>query len=146
MYKSILVPIDIDELDSKITEKALHQVEMLAQLEDAEVHFISVIPPFPYYASATYALALQLPDKHKIQEITVKELSDFVDKFKIPADKIVFHIEMGSPKNEILRIAEEISADLIVIGSRHPDAKTYFLGSNAAAVVRHAQTSVLVVR
>ncbi|MDR8241073.1 universal stress protein UspG, partial [Acinetobacter baumannii] len=36
--------------------------------------------------------------------------------------------------------------DVIVIGSRKPGISTHLLGSNAAAVVRHAECSVLVVR
>ena len=36
--------------------------------------------------------------------------------------------------------------DLIIIGSRRPSVKTYLLGSNAAAIVRHANISVMVVR
>ncbi|WP_179655998.1 universal stress protein, partial [Salmonella enterica] len=37
-------------------------------------------------------------------------------------------------------------ADMVIIASHRPDITTYLLGSNAAAVVRHAECSVLVVR
>ena len=37
-------------------------------------------------------------------------------------------------------------AELVIIASHRPDITTYLLGSNAAAVVRHADCSVLVVR
>ncbi|WP_202215019.1 universal stress protein, partial [Klebsiella pneumoniae] len=53
---------------------------------------------------------------------------------------------IGRPKDKILERAEAISADLIIIGSRRPSISTYLLGSTAAAVVRYAKTSVLVVR
>ncbi len=35
---------------------------------------------------------------------------------------------------------------MIIIASHRPDITTYLLGSNAAAVVRHAECSVLVWR
>ena len=47
---------------------------------------------------------------------------------------------------EILRVAEEAEADLIVVGSHRPAMKDYLLGTNAARVVRHARCSVLVAR
>jgi nucleotide-binding universal stress UspA family protein len=39
-----------------------------------------------------------------------------------------------------------VKADLIVIGSHHPNWSTYLIGSNATKIVRHALCSVLVVR
>ena len=47
---------------------------------------------------------------------------------------------------EILGVAEEAEADLIIVGSRRPAMKDYLLGTNAARVVRHARCSVLVAR
>ena len=47
---------------------------------------------------------------------------------------------------EILGIAEEAEADLIVVGSHRPAMKDYLLGTNAARVVRHACCSALVAR
>ena len=47
---------------------------------------------------------------------------------------------------EILRVAEETGADLIVVGSHRPAMKDYLLGTNASRVVRHARCSVLVAR
>jgi nucleotide-binding universal stress UspA family protein len=47
---------------------------------------------------------------------------------------------------EILGVAEEAGADLVVVGSHQPAMKDYLLGTNAARVVRHARCSVLVAR
>jgi nucleotide-binding universal stress UspA family protein len=47
---------------------------------------------------------------------------------------------------EILAVAEEAEADLVVVGSDRPAMKGYLLGTNAARVVRHARCSVLVAR
>ncbi len=41
---------------------------------------------------------------------------------------------------------QKLPADMVIIASHRPDITTYLLGSNAAAVVRHAECSVLVVR
>jgi universal stress protein F len=47
---------------------------------------------------------------------------------------------------EILGVAEEAEADLVVVGSHRPAMKDYLLGTNAARVVRRARCSVLVAR
>ena len=52
----------------------------------------------------------------------------------------------GTIYDEILAVADEIGADLIVMASHRPALRDYLLGPNAARVVRHAKQSVLVVR
>ena len=47
---------------------------------------------------------------------------------------------------EILAVAEEAVADLIVVGSHRPAMKDYLLGTNASWTVRHTQCSVPVAR
>jgi nucleotide-binding universal stress UspA family protein len=48
--------------------------------------------------------------------------------------------------DQILALAQEVGADLIVVGSHRPAMKDYLLGTNAGRVVRHATCSVLVAR
>lgn len=49
MSRMILVPIDIS--DKEFTERIISHVESEARIDDAEVHFLTVIPSLPYYAS-----------------------------------------------------------------------------------------------
>jgi nucleotide-binding universal stress UspA family protein len=64
-----------------------------------------------------------------------------------PADlRMHYAIGEGNVHREILRVAEEIKADLIILASHRPALSTYLLGAHAARVVRHAQCSVYVVR
>lgn len=57
------------------------------------------------------------------------------------------HLRSGEPDKEILRLAEEIGAGLIVIGSRGLGAVSRALmGSVSESVVRHAHCPVFVVR
>lgn len=53
----------------------------------------------------------------------------------------------GDAREEILRVAEEWDADLVVVGSRGLGrAKGFFLGTVSLAVVRHCERPVLVVK
>ena len=135
MNRTILVPIDIS--DSELTQRVISHVEEEAKIDDAEVHFLTVIPSLPYYASLGLAYSAELPAMDDLKAEAKSQLEEIIKKFKL---------EEGSPKDRILELAKKIPAHMIIIASHRPDITTYLLGSNAAAVVRHAECSVLVVR
>lgn len=56
------------------------------------------------------------------------------------------YLEVGSPKLEIIRVAKDIKADLIVIGSHGRHGLALLLGSTANGVMHHATCDVLAVR
>lgn len=57
------------------------------------------------------------------------------------------HLRMGRVDGEVLGLAEELGAGLIVVGNRSADAVSrILLGDNAESIVRHAHCPVLVVR
>lgn len=60
--------------------------------------------------------------------------------------EVVHEVRHGHPKEEILRVAEEKSADLIVMGARGLGPGQHVWGSNSSAVVRAGKFPVLVVR
>ncbi|NLS56220.1 universal stress protein [Hafnia alvei] len=145
MYKTILVPIDLDE-DTLISLAAKH-VEDLAEQNDARIHFVSVIPSYQYAATLSFAFTMDALNESKVKDIALTTLKGIVSKFNISDDRIEHHIiSGGTPKDQILKLAENLNADLIVIGSNRPSIATYLIGSNAAAIVRHAKCSVLVAR
>jgi universal stress protein A len=53
---------------------------------------------------------------------------------------------MGSPKLEIVRVAEENNVDLIIVGSHGKHGIALLLGSTANGVLHHAKCDVLAVR
>jgi universal stress protein F len=144
MARIILVPIDIS--DKELTQRVVSHVEAEARIDDAEVHFLTVIPSLPYYASLGMAYTTELPPMDEFKAESETRLKEFVAQFAIPEDRVHFHVKEGSPKDNILELAKTLPADLVIIASHRPDITTYLLGSNAAAVVRHADCSVLVVR
>ena len=56
------------------------------------------------------------------------------------------HVAHGSIYHEIMRLADELGCDAIVLVAHRPELRDYLLGPNASRVVRHANQSVLVVR
>ncbi len=61
--------------------------------------------------------------------------------------RAVTHAREGDPADAILDVAEELGADLIVVGNKGmTGAKRFLLGSVPNKVSHHAPCSVLIVR
>ncbi|PWC14220.1 universal stress protein [Brenneria roseae subsp. americana] len=142
MYTTILVPVDLEE--ELLTKNALEHAVRLAKMSGATIHLLHALPDASAFLSA-YSFGIKEFENEAVVKANEK-LKALVKTVDLPASRLSFSVSFGTPRDEILQLAEEINADLIVVGSRRPDVKTYLLGSNAAAVVRHAKTSVLVVR
>ena len=141
MYKTILVPVDITE--PELTQQVIPHVNALARLEDSHVHFLAVIPSRATYAAFATAA---VETKDETIALATEGLAKAAKQFSVPEDRVTTHVAVGDPKDQILELADALNAEIIVMGSNRPSAITYLLGSNATAVVRHANCPVLVVR
>lgn len=140
MFKSILVPVDLAEMD--VVKPALDKAIALASMTGASLHLVyvrSILPvTFMEYVPPSF-------DEEQQTECE-KKMAEVVAGLAFDKSKVTSAVRMGAVYNEVLSEAEEKSCDLIVVGSHHPSMSTYLLGSNAATIVRHAPCSVLVVR
>ena len=141
MYKNILIPIDLNQKSS--WEKALPTAIEYCRAFGAKLHIMTVIPDFGMAMVGSY-----FPEgfEAKQRQEADKRLHEFVAQ-QVPKDMVVQHIVAeGTPYQEILRMAERIDADLILMASHRPELKDYLVGPNSERVVRHFNRSVLVVR
>jgi nucleotide-binding universal stress UspA family protein len=140
MFKTILVPVDLAEVEA--ARPALERAVSLAHGSQGTIRLVYVrsLLPLTYmeFVPPTFETERQEDDEAKLAEVAAG--------VPLPADRISAVVRMGSVYNEVLHEADGIGADLIVMGSHRPTMATYLLGSNAAAIVRHAKCSVLVVR
>lgn len=141
MYKTILVPIDLDQRSS--WEKALPIAVEYGQIFGARLHAVTVLPVFGAGVVGSYFPA----DFEERVSAEVEEKLTALVRDNVPSSlEAACHVAHGTVYEEILRVAGEIGADLIVMASHRPELKDYLIGPNAARVVRHADVSVLVVR
>ena len=140
-YQNILVAVDFYEQCEEITHKAL----ALSHTYKAKLSIIHVVDNLPildssYGVEAPFNMDLitELMDNAK------KKLADLAEKLQIPTYQVF--LEMGSPKSEIVRVAEENAVDLIVIGSHGRHGLALLLGSTANGVLHYAKCDVLAVR
>lgn len=140
MYKSILVPIDLAEID--LAKPAIAQAGLFSSTFDAKVRLLNVMAMTPVM------LAEYVPADFDTQQRETSEqaLAAVARDCGIDGAHVSSVVRQGGIYHEILEEAAEIKADLIVMTSHRPAMRTYFLGSNAGHVVRYAKCSVLVVR
>lgn len=139
MYRSILVPVDLDQPSS--WEKALPTAVALCRCFGASLALVTVVPDWRLALEAQWS------------PITFREFVDAAQtRLAVLADtvtaipNVTHHVETGGVYGGILAVAERIDADLVVLSSHQPAMKDYLLGANASRVVRHARCSVFVVR
>lgn len=136
----ILVPVDGSEYSLKAVESACDLVKSQ-----------------PFSALILMSVGLELPEleegryiaeKMKAQAEVALTRATEVAASKDPHLKVDTILATGSsPAEEIVAVAKDQKADLIVIGSRGLAGKTSsFLGSTASKVVTYSPCSVLVVK
>lgn len=86
--------------------------------------------------------ALKLKMTKRIEAVIQEELQDIA----LPHGDILHRIEPGKPSQVILKVAKEINADLIVMGTRtHSSIGKLLMGSTAQKVLQSSTIPVLVV-
>ncbi|MGL5968298.1 MAG: universal stress protein UspG [Kluyvera sp.] len=142
MYKTIIMPVDVFEME--LSDKAIRHAEFMAQQEGI-IHLLHVLPASASYTMSRFAGDLRRFEEH-LQHEAETRLQTMVSHFSIDPSRIKMHVRLGSVRDAVNELVEELSADMVVIGSRNPSITTHLLGSNASSVIRHAHIPVLVVR
>lgn len=142
MYKTIIMPVDVFEME--LSDKAIAHAEFLAQ-QDGIIHLLHVLPGSASYTMSRFAADVRRFEEHLHHE-AVTRLETMKSHFSISPERLKLHVRVGSVRDVVNELAEELKADVVVIGSRNPSISTHLLGSNASSVIRHARVPVMVVR
>ena len=140
-YQTLLVAQDFSESGSRALQKA---VELAGGQPDRLhiLHVVDYLPPVDTTFGAVSPFEVDLTDE--MVESAKTRLAAMASTHGVPDDHC--WVEVGSPKVEIIRVAAEIKADLIVVGSHGRHGLGLLLGSTASSVVHHAACDVLAVR
>jgi universal stress protein F len=136
MYKTILVPVQIGD--------AAHGKAMIAMArkiggKKARLIVAHVIEDIPAFVATNLPAGIM----EKSKQSAVRETKALAKAADAAAE---VEVRTGHAATTILVIAEDVGADLIIVGSHRPGLQDYLLGSTAARVVRHSNCSVLVAR
>lgn len=159
--KRILVPVDF----SPAMEGVLARAREMARALEAELHIVHVreIAPVPVFPAATIGYSgIGLPEMGMAGGLALGEsgylsadLPDDMGKSQLEALQselsraglnTIAHERDGTVVEEILKTAQEISADLIVMGSHgHGPVYNLLVGSVTEGVLKAGQRPVLLV-
>jgi len=118
----------------------------LAQRTDSELHVITVGAGVPISATTSPAHFEDVVRKNRSQaeEVLEQQVKNIEESGGAVNER---HLREGRAEEEIVELAEELDAGLIVMGSRgHGRLRRALLGSVSDAVVRHAHCPVTIVR
>ena len=138
-YQKIVTAIDLSEESALVVKRA----DAIAGRNEAELHLVHVIEPL----SLAYGGDIPMDFsgvQDQLQEQAEKQLQAFGERYSIPAERL--HLMIGRPESQIHQLAEDIDADLIVVGSHGRQGLALILGSTANGVLHGARCDVLAVR
>ncbi|AXY59845.1 universal stress protein [Acinetobacter sp. WCHAc010052] len=144
-YKHILVPVD----ESPISYAAVEQALSLAQELKSTVTVMSVIAVDPFVGVDFYKVAPAITDYFMQAE---KNAQDRLAEIKLSFDRdgitVNTRVVRGVvPSEGIIQIADEVGADLIIMGSHgRTGFKKLMLGSVAQNVLTQSPVPVLIVK
>ena len=132
MFDTIIVGTD----GSKTAAVAVAHATELARLFGGTLHLVSVTKPVP--RSAVEGASLD-----DFTEEARTALHDAAAPARAARVRVEMHPLMGSPAHALVELAEELHADVIVVGNRGMNRR--LLGSVPNTVTHHSPCSVMIV-
>jgi universal stress protein A len=138
-YRKVLVPLDLSE-DSDQVAIAARDLAAYSNAALVILHVIEFVPVGP--------MGDTLMPTDQIEDALAKaarlKLAALVERQSL--GKFSARVEVGNTKAEILRVAEEEKADLIVMGSRERHGMAILVNFTEDTVLHGAHCDVLAVR
>lgn len=138
-YKRILVGLDLSEECSQVLQKAAD----ISKAFGAELSLAHVIEPLTFAYGGDIPMDLS-EVQEQLQTQAKEQLRKAAVQLNVPPERQ--RVVLGQPATEIHRLAEELEADLIIIGSHGRHGLALLLGSTANGVLHGASCDVLAVR
>ncbi len=141
IYKHILLATDFSECCDDVSAKAKTMAEN-SSAKLSIVHIVDYLPSIDSLYGPVIPAEIDLTEQ--LLSSAKEQVASKANNLNIPNDQQ--WVELGSPKYEIVRIAEENQVDLIVLGSHGRHGLGLLLGSTANGVLHHAKCDVLAIR
>ena len=148
MFKAIVVGTDGSDGGNRAV---LAAADLAATQPGSVLHIVSVQKPLSATALAASEMAAAAPIaaemnwEAEIREELEARLGRAAKSAEQPGLQIETHARFGSPADVICELAEQLEADLIIVGNRGMKGGRRLLGSVPNSVSHHAPCSVLIV-
>ncbi|RIK41457.1 MAG: hypothetical protein DCC58_12460 [Chloroflexi bacterium] len=147
--RKALVPLD----GSEFGESAIPLAQALADGDGGEIHLLRVVPAFwsaPYVAYGPEAMYLNADQIAELTEEAQQEARAYLEEMATVARaagaRVTWEVRVGRAADEIIRVAETVEPDIIVLSSHGRGGfRRWALGSVADEVLHRSTTPILVV-
>ena len=139
-YKHILLATDLSGHSDFIAKRARE----IADESNAQLSAVYVMEHSPVAYGGEYSIPIDADLEESLEKKAKQSLTKLGDKYGIKKENQ--HLASGSIKLAVIDTAEEIGADLIVLGTHSHTGIDALLGSRASAILNHSKCDVLVVR
>lgn len=140
-YRHILLSTDFGDGSEAVARRA-HE---LAQLYQAKLSLLHVVDYMPIADSAYGpAVPFDMDLSEELMKTAKRRLASMAEGLGVSESDC--RVEIGSPKVEVIRVAEETGVDLIVLGSHGKHGLQLLLGSTSSSVLHYTKCDVLAVR
>lgn len=136
-YQRITIAVDLTQDSEAVVAKAV------SVAGDAQLTLLHVIEPL------TFAYGGDIPmDLSEVQDQLITQANERLEALatQFSIDPKQCSVVVGQTANEIHRLAEENSTDLIIVGSHGRSGLALLLGSTSNGVLHGAHCDVLAVR
>ena len=139
-YRQILLALDLREQSENVGRRAC----ALAQATGAQLTLLHVVEFIPVDPAGEALLPPPVNLEEELVASAEQRLETLAGKLGIP--HAARRIEIGTIKSEIVRVANDIGADLIVLGGYERHGLALLLGSTESSILNAAPCDVLAVR
>ncbi|MEN8210246.1 MAG: universal stress protein [Thermodesulfobacteriota bacterium] len=142
--KKILVPLEFTEYSPGVFNCAVQ----MAMNSDAKIIVLSIINSRDIESvESIVSMGYDVNAEHYVKEIKndrKQQLSKMADEAEIDKDKVKIMFKTGKPVDEILKVIDKESPDLVVMGTKgRGDLKHGIVGSVAGKVFKRSPVNIL---
>ena len=141
MFESVVVSVDLEQRE--LVPKLFVAARANLNPDSGTLHVVAVVQRFQ---SALVGSFFPKDFEAKLLAKATQQLDELVNAQELDGITPHPHIAHGTIYEEIIHVADQVGAELIVIAASGSDRKDFLLGPHAARVARHAKQSVMVIR
>jgi nucleotide-binding universal stress UspA family protein len=127
---------------SAVSDQVVHTAGAMARIvPGGELHFVHVVDPGPPYTQIPFPLSDYLAEGREYLTRVAAAAE------KETTGKIVTHLAVGIPAKRIVQVAEDLNADLVIVGTHDKRGiERVLMGSVSSRVLAAATCPVLLAR
>ncbi len=138
-YKSVLVAVDLTEHSDAVVRRGME----VARAFGAKLNLLHVVEYVPVEPMGE-ALLPAVDIEEELVEGAQRRLEELAKRMDLKGEE--WRVEKGTIKAEVVRVAEETGADLVVLGSKERHGIAVMLNLTEDTILHAAPCDVLAVR